>query len=307
LVGHGWPYSAPEAGEPGWRFYASAVFSDHNPWWMVMPDVAKYLQRISFLLRQGKPVNDVAIYLANADNMAQYQGRAGTHRWRFRRRDGIGGGGAGIGRGIQLRLHRRRSHCPGGISHPVLILPNVERMPVATLRKIQAYAEAGGKVVATRRIPSLAPGLAEAERETPQIRELARTLFEAAGARGKVVKDEQSLGKELAALYAPDVRIRSDAASIGVVHRKVAESEIYFIVNTANTPVHTQAAFRVKGLKPEWWDPFSGKRSPRGPHPAMARRWRSTYCLTNRACWYIRRTPWRRRPRPPLWRARRWT
>jgi hypothetical protein len=76
-----------------------------------------------------------------------------------------------------------------------------------------------------------------------------------------LVKDEQSLGKELAALEAPDVRIRSDAALIGVVHRKVADSEIYFIVNTANTPVHTQAAFRVRGLKPEWWDPFSGKRS----------------------------------------------
>jgi hypothetical protein len=143
----------------------------------------------------------------------------------------------------------------------VLILPNVERMPLATLRKIQAYAEAGGKVVATRRIPSLAPGLAEAESDTPRIRELARALFEAAGARGKFVKDEQSLGKELAALEAPDVRIRSDAASIGVVHRKVADGEIYFIVNTANTPIHTQAAFRVKALKPEWWDPFSGKRA----------------------------------------------
>ena len=151
-----------------------------------------------------------------------------------------------------------------GIPYPVLILPNVERMPLATLRKIRAYAEAGGKVVATRRTPSLAPGLKEAERDTPQIRELARALFEVAGARGKFMKDEQSLGKELAALYAPDVRVSSDAASIGVVHRKVADGEIYFIVNTANTPVHTQAAFRVKGLKAEWWDPFNGKPSAAG-------------------------------------------
>ena len=196
-----------------------------------------------------------------------------------------------------------------GVPYPVLILPNVERMPLATLRKIQAYAEAGGKVVATRRTPSLAPGLAEAESDTPRIRELARALFEAAGARGKFLKDEQSLGKELAALYPPDVRFSSDAASIGVVHRKVADGEIYFIVNTANTPVHTQAAFRVKGLKAEWWDPFSGKRSA-ATASGEARRWRSTCCLTNRACWCIRRTRWLRRraqrapPRQP--RARRW-
>ncbi len=31
LIGHGWPYSPPQAGEPGWRFYAAAVFNDHNP------------------------------------------------------------------------------------------------------------------------------------------------------------------------------------------------------------------------------------------------------------------------------------
>jgi hypothetical protein len=261
LVGHGWPYSAPEAAEPGWRFYASAVFNDHNPWWMVMPDVTKYLQRISFLLRQGKPVNDVAIYLATADNMARYQ--AGRERI-----GGTTGGGMGsdvaaqvLDAGFNFDSIDDEAIAQVGIPYPVLILPNVERMPLATLRKIQTYAEAGGKVVATLRTPSLAPGLAEAESDTPRIRELARALFEVAGARGALVKDEQSLGKELAALYAPDVRIGSDAASVGVVHRKVAAGEVYFIVNTANTPVHTQAAFRVKGLKPEWWDPFSGKRS----------------------------------------------
>jgi hypothetical protein len=261
LVGHGWPYSAPEAAEPGWRFYAAAVFNDHNPWWMVMPDVAKYLQRISFLLRQGKPVNDVAIYLATADNMAQYQ--AGRERI-----GGITGGGTGsdvaaqvLDAGFNFDSIDDEAIAQVGIPNPVLILPNVERMPLATLRKIQAYAEAGGKVVATRRTPSLAPGLKEAESDTPRIRELARALFETAGARGKFLKDEQSLGKELAALEAPDVRFSSDAASLGVVHRKIADSELYFIVNTANTPIHTQAAFRVKGLKAEWWDPFNGKRS----------------------------------------------
>ncbi len=53
LVGHGWPYSPPSAGDPGWSFYAAAVFNDHNPWWIVMPDVTAYLSRVSYLLRQG--------------------------------------------------------------------------------------------------------------------------------------------------------------------------------------------------------------------------------------------------------------
>jgi hypothetical protein len=43
LVGHGWPYSPPSGGSPGWRFYAAAALSDKNPWWIVMPDVARAL------------------------------------------------------------------------------------------------------------------------------------------------------------------------------------------------------------------------------------------------------------------------
>jgi hypothetical protein len=72
LIGHGWPYSPPQAGEPGWHFYAAAVFNNHNPWWLVMPDVTRYLQRISYLLRQGKPVADVAVYLPTDDIYARF-------------------------------------------------------------------------------------------------------------------------------------------------------------------------------------------------------------------------------------------
>ncbi|RYF87747.1 MAG: glycoside hydrolase, partial [Caulobacteraceae bacterium] len=39
FVGHGWPYTPPGTREPGYSFYAAAVFNDHNPWWNVMPDV----------------------------------------------------------------------------------------------------------------------------------------------------------------------------------------------------------------------------------------------------------------------------
>ncbi|HEY8150683.1 MAG TPA: glycosyl hydrolase, partial [Vicinamibacteria bacterium] len=76
LIGHGWPYSPPQAGTPGWPFYAAAVLSDKNPWWPVMPDLAAYLQRVSFVLRQGEPVVDVALYAPTEDAWAAF--RPGT-------------------------------------------------------------------------------------------------------------------------------------------------------------------------------------------------------------------------------------
>src|SRR5438270_11286657 len=67
LIGHGWQYSPPTAGEPGWRFYAAAAFNDHNLWFSVMPEFMQYLQRLSYLIRQGSPAIAVAIYLPTDD------------------------------------------------------------------------------------------------------------------------------------------------------------------------------------------------------------------------------------------------
>ena len=72
LIFHGWPYSAPQVGEPGWSLYAAAVFNDHNPWHPVMPDVTRYIGGISYLLRQGKPANQVAILLPTDDVWAAF-------------------------------------------------------------------------------------------------------------------------------------------------------------------------------------------------------------------------------------------
>jgi hypothetical protein len=61
FVGHGWPYTPPGTAEPGYSFYAAAVFNDHNPWWNVMPDVNRYL---------------------HAHELPDAPGRAAPTRWR---------------------------------------------------------------------------------------------------------------------------------------------------------------------------------------------------------------------------------
>ena len=72
LIGHGWPYSPPSAPEPGPRFYAAAAFNDHNPWFPVMTELTRYMQRMSFLMRQGAPANDIAVYLPTDDAWAKF-------------------------------------------------------------------------------------------------------------------------------------------------------------------------------------------------------------------------------------------
>lgn len=272
LIGHGWPYSPENAGTPGWRFYAAAVFNQQNPWWIVMPDIAAYLQRVSFLMRQGKPVNDVALYLPTSDARAAFvPGEASVNRTLERmlgpelvaRILEAGFGLDCIDDGI-VRQHGRVENgalAINGNRYRAVVLPNVERIPLDTYRTFEAFARSGGVVLATRRAPSLAPGLMEAAEQTPEISAISRRLFEGPGAPGHLVADEGAgLRPRLAALVRPDVSFSPAAPEIGFVHRSTGSAEVYFVANTGNTRRRVEATFRVAGMHPEWWDPMLGTR-----------------------------------------------
>jgi hypothetical protein len=75
LVGHGWPYSPSDAPGLGWFFYAAGALDDRNPWWPAMPELTRYLTRLCWLLQQGEPAADIALYVSNEDLFA-IMGRA---------------------------------------------------------------------------------------------------------------------------------------------------------------------------------------------------------------------------------------
>jgi hypothetical protein len=263
LVGHGWPYSPPLAGEPGWSFYAAAVFSEHNPWWIVMPDIAGYLQRVSFLLRQGRPSNDVAIYLPTDDAWASFTLGNVSLNQTFSKMLHPGLVPQVLDAGYNFDFIDDGAIARAGVNYPVLILPNVERIPFSTYQKLEEYARHGGNVIAVGRMPSLAPGFREAETETPRIQEISRNLFQGGSASAKLVADDSQLGAALHGAIAADATL---PAEVGFVHRKMDFADIYFLVNTSNRGVHASAAFRVEARTPasEWWDPFTGKTGAAG-------------------------------------------
>jgi hypothetical protein len=249
LVGHGWPYSPDEiAGRPGWRFYAAAVFNDHNPWWIVMPDLARYLQRVSYLLRQGRPANDVAIYLPTADARASITaGNDSLDPYMIRTLgDELIPGLLDAGYNFDFIDDTAIDQL--GVKHPVLILPRVERIPLATYRKIDAYARGGGIVLALGRAPSRAPGLKENESDTPQIVEISKSL--------RVLTDDDAVGKEIRGRLAPDVESSPRTPALGFIHRKLDWGDVYFVVNSENRPIRTTLTFRAQGHSVSW-NPFT--------------------------------------------------
>ena len=276
LVGHGWPYSPESAGEPGWRMYAAGALNAHNPWWFAMPDLAAYLQRVSFALRQGKPANDVALLLPNDDAWASFtvNGRSTS---------AVTTTGGFNTRGKDVSIDESMDELLGhevipqildagfnldfidgdaidslGISYPVLVLPGLDRIPFAVYRKIEEFATRGGIVIATRRLPATAPGFLNEDSESQQIKDLSQRLFREPGAQGLFVEDERKLGDVLAGRLKPDVVLNPKAPEIGFIHRKLDSGDLYFVANTSNHPVQAQAKFRASGNHADCWDPFTG-------------------------------------------------
>jgi alpha-L-rhamnosidase len=279
FVGHGWPYSPPEAGSPGWAFYAAAVLNQHNPWWLAMPDIAKYFQRVSFLLRQGQPVNDVAIYVPTSDAYAQFSpGKVSIDQsmnnllgpnlipqileagYNFDFIDDAAIQNLGKAQDHALAVNANR--------YSIIILPGVERIPLATLQRLTDFARQGGVLIAMRKIPSMAPGLMEGEKDTAEVRAITKELFEGKSAPGHFVDDEKNkLAPLLTKFTMPDISLSPTAQDVGFVHRSVEGEEIYFIVNTGNGKIKTQATFRMNPAKNglymlEWWDLFTGNVTP---------------------------------------------
>ncbi len=271
LICHGWPYTAEGVAYPGWSFYAAGVFNEKNPWWLVMPDVTKYLQRVSYILRQGTPANDVALFLPNSDAWASF-GR------NFSMNSALQGKVSGLVRAItdagynldffDDQLLEMRGEVAGNtlafgdVHYRVVVLPGVERILPATMQKLEKFARAGGIVIATRRLPDLAPGYKTPDADTQTVRDIARRLFKDTNAPGIFIEDETQFGSALARRLAPDVAMSPAAPEIGAVHRHTDDGEVYFIANTSNQPKSVQAAFRVEGMQPEIWNAMNGGVSP---------------------------------------------
>lgn len=274
LIGHGWPYTAEGVAYPGWRFYAAGVFNEKNPWWLVMPDVAQYLQRVSFLLRQGQPANDIALYLPVADTYAHVvPGKIASLIETLSQRTGDRVIPSILESGFNLDfvddgvLASRATVQDGrlligGNRFRAIVLPGIERIDPATMRRLEAYANAGVRVIATRRVPALAPGYRATSADHAEVAAITARLFGPSAPAGSFVADDADVGQALRAHVTPDLAISSGAPAIGFVHRAASGADIYFVANTSNQPQAFTATFRTPAVRAEQWHPLTGHITP---------------------------------------------
>ena len=277
FVGHGWPYSPPSAGEPGWAFYAAAVFNEHNPWFPLMPEIAKYLTRVSWLLRQGKPDNDVAILLPEDDAQAAFTPGHVSVTDEMSRRISPQLMAAILDAGYNVDfIDAATIDKLGTIPYPILVIPPTDRIPLSTAKLLYRHCS-DLHIIGVGKTPSLAPGLIE-QKDSPEVANVIGHVFQGGNA-GSAADSIAELADALHKALPPDLDAAGQTAGLGFIHRKLADRDIYFVANTGNQPVNAQVRFRAQrswvSLGSGWRGRFSSicaRRRAKDPRPPCALR-----------------------------------
>ena len=241
---HGWPYSPPaselQQGDPGWSLYAAGVFSDHNPWHPVMPAVTAYITRLSWLLRQGEPANQVAVLLPTDDAWASFApGKVSVSAamQTLLPKELLG---AILSAGYNYDyIDAETIRSVGFGAHSIIVVPPTDRLPLETAQALQAFVAHGGKVLTVGKRPVHTPSGAS---------EPAFSSMENIFGNGNGIPvHADAIVSALHGAAKPDLAITSedpDAINqIGFIRRKLTGADVYFVTNTSNRDISARVQF----------------------------------------------------------------
>jgi polygalacturonase len=235
-----------------WSSSAGNQKPDQPPFFMrdSFPNVAETINRSTYLLTQGKPAAQIAVYypttsmwLGNEESDKSTLAIAQKLLEQQRDFDFVDEQALTS----LLMLTERGLRNLSDQYYKAIIIPIVSVISKAALSKLRDFADNGGKVIFMESLPEAVYEKALAESEKPDA--IPNAVIEPSG---------QLTGKVLDVLPEPDVKFDKPEQSVKYVHRTLSNAEIYFFFNEGITDVNLQASIRGNG-RIEEWDPSNGR------------------------------------------------
>lgn len=262
IIGHGWPYSPPQAGKPGWGFYAAAALNDLNPWWPVMPDLALYLQRVSWLLRQGEPSADLLLYVPVAEIRSRFSAASGQVSIDRAVHSVIGDNVIpqmlDAGYNFDAVDDGLLEEALNGGRYRGIVLVNAERISEGVLERLAAFARSGGHVFVAGRKPRLSAGYLNARENDARVQAAAVRLL--AEPRVAVISEDSRLGEALRKAFEPALSWEPASPALAYAQRRLSGGDVFFVANTGNRPWRGRLRFRAPAQPAVTWDLLSGEK-----------------------------------------------
>jgi len=273
---HGYNYSPPGAGFPGWVRYGS-YFSEQNTWWPYFSLWSTYNARLSAVFQGAEPCAEIAILGPTADVWS----RSGLERsifhqtpwycyylWEALSHTGINADYINETMIQQSRFDKGVLKL-GKMSYSLLVLADVHSVQPATAKKIKRYMDDGGRVLFINRLPSRSPSLKNAKENDIVVESILKNALKANPVNSKRVAEPKS--REELISWTQDilgsikvdspVRILQPDANLFQIHYRHKGRLIVFFANQSETKeVRIEAGIDAGTAIPWCWDPETGGR-----------------------------------------------
>ncbi|MEO6150234.1 MAG: glycosyl hydrolase [Mucilaginibacter sp.] len=230
----------------------------HATWWPYALPWHTYLARCQFMLRQGRPVNDVLSYPSRIEGVSGPVVNSGEYRQVVLNDESLF---------TRISVINGRIVVKGGGDFAALALAPWTAFKPEALGRIRDLVKDGATLIAGRP-PAKSPSMQNYPASDSEVAALITEIWgpdgspnELALGKGKVINNG-NVAEAMSKITAPDVRFTSanpeSLKGVDFVHRRDGDTEIYFICNPGNKAVDITADFRVSGKVAEQWDAVSG-------------------------------------------------
>ncbi len=236
-------------------------FTRHETWAEQAKPWMDYLARSCYMLQQGKFIADIVYYYGEDNNITALFGAKMPdipegYNYDFVNADALVN---------VLAVNKNLITTPSGMEYKILVLDKNSRlMSLPVLIKIQAMVKNGAIVCGSK--PETTPSLSD---NTEEFNTIAKELWANENGVNEVgngkVYAGQSLDKVLSDLnIQPDFQYSKpdDETELLYVHRKLNDTDIYWVNNRNHRVENVLATFRTSGKAAEIWHPETGKIEP---------------------------------------------
>ncbi len=258
VVLHLYIEQAYEDRTPGINAPFGTEFNRKNTWFEQAKKWIDYQRRCMFMLQRGLAVNDVCYFIGeDVPKMTGTRDPALPKGYTF---DYIN---AEV---LMNRVTVKDGNLvlPDGMSYRMMVLPPLETMRPELLRKIKQLVYEGASVYGPS--PERSPSLQNYPASDEEVKALAaeiwgsvdgKTIQSAKFGKGMILNglDLKTALDKVGVL--PDVSV-PESIPLLWMHRRLNDTEIYFITNQSDSTLSMDAGFRVEGMQPELWDAVTG-------------------------------------------------
>ena len=273
---HGYNYSPPEAGFPGWIRYGS-YFSEQNTWWPYFPLWVDYNARLSYIFQQTDPVRQIAI-LAPIGDIWSEKGLTRepfhTEPWYcYRLWEPISQAGSSCDY-VSEEIIRGGTITDGTLKYgPMtyrgILLSGVSSMEPETASSLLEFVKSGGKLIVVDGMPSGSLSMNRAGEGDLLVRSAfaeMQMLYPDNIISLSSPSSEEDLLPWAIELFdrldeIKDISIEVADRNVFQIRKKQGERDIFFFVNSGRrSPARLNVTFPTGEKTPWIWDPETGTR-----------------------------------------------